>query len=286
MVGRPNPWSIPLGDHELSALYANNGMARRIVDLLPSRATRRGWTVPDVDAAEHKRLRAWERCREAMIWARLHGGAVLLMVTEDDVPAAWRRRGSDWLQQPLELERVGKLHALQVFDAAEATPQAFEESIASPNYRMPRLWSLSGPGWYGTVHASRVVHFRGARRPPSEARRSSSNVMPDASVLQHAWDEIRRLTETMQGGAVLAQELRESVLKVSGLAAKQTGDEATALQTRLSMMSRTKALLGLILVGENDEYENRGNAPTGFERAQEKALRFSGASVSGSTNQP
>src|SRR5688572_20379937 len=75
-AGRPNPWLLPLSDDELRTLYASNGVARRIVDIVPSRATRRGWTAPDIDATEHKRLRAWARTREAMQMARLHGGAV------------------------------------------------------------------------------------------------------------------------------------------------------------------------------------------------------------------
>lgn len=263
-VGRPNPWVMPLTDDELRTLYTSNGVARRIVDIIPSRATRRGWTCPDVPATEDKRLRTWTRNREAMSMARLHGGAVLLMVTEDDIPRQFRARPEEWLREPLDLERVGALHALQVFDALEARPMLWDEDVRSPGFRMPRIWSIAAAGFRAEVHASRVVHFRGARRPPSETRWGRTNTMPDDSVLQGVWDEIRRLTETMQGGAVLAAELRESVLKISGLAQKATGDEAGALQARIALMQRTKSMLGTVMIGENDEYQNLGNAPTGF----------------------
>lgn len=265
-AARPNRWSLALGDDELRALYANNGMARRIVDLVPSRATRRGWTSPEIPTSEYKRLRAWARVRDAMQMGGLYGDGLLLLVTEDDIPPAFRARPNDWLREPLDIERIGALHALQVFDAGEAAPMAWDEELTSPGFRMPALWSLSTPGAPSVVHASRVIVFRGSRRPPSETRWSlgRSNVMPDASVLQVVWEEIRHLTETMQGGATLAAELREGVLKVGNLAAKATGDEAGALVTRISLMQRTKSLLGLILLGPEDEYENRGNAPTGF----------------------
>ncbi|HEX5038509.1 MAG TPA: anti-CBASS Acb1 family protein, partial [Candidatus Limnocylindria bacterium] len=169
---RPNPCVVPLRDDELRALYGHNGLARRIVDLPPGRATRRGWTVTDIPQSEDKRLRTWERHREGWSMADLYGGAVLLMVTEDDVPRSARGMSpSAWLMQPLDLRRIGVLHAIHVFDAFEASPASWENDIASPGWRLPGSWSLSSStGWSATVHASRVVHLRGRRRPPSEIR--------------------------------------------------------------------------------------------------------------------
>jgi len=272
---RPNPYVLALSDRELRALHTHNGMARRIVELLPNRATRRGWSCPDIPPAEDKRLRTWARAAEAMTMARLLGGAAVLMVTEDDVPAGIRSRPWDWLREPLDLQRIGKLHALHVFDASEALPMSWESSLASPGWRLPALWHLtsSTTGWTATVHASRLLHFRGARRPPSELQSSwgRPNTMPDDSVLQAVWDEIRRLSETMAGGAVLAQELRESVLKVSGLANKLAGNEAAQVQARVSFMARTRSLLNMVLIGENDEYHTRSSPPTGFKDLSESA---------------
>ena len=270
-VGRPSPYVIPLTDPELRNLYSFNGISRRIVDLLPSRATRRGWTAPDLDA-ENRRLQIWSRVGEAMTWARLYGGAGLLLVTQDDLPPAFRRKPDQWLAEPLDLKRVGKLLAIQVLDVYDATPMEWETDLRSPRYRLPRLWSVSVDGFSGWVHGSRIVHFRGARRAPSERTSSwRSNRMPDDSALQVVWDEIRRLTETMQGGAVLAAEIRESVLKVADLGSRQTGDEGAALAERLSLMSRSKSLLGMTIIGEGDDYQNRGNPPTGWSELSDGA---------------
>lgn len=272
-AGRPNLWTRALSHEELGALYANNGMARRIVDLLVTRATRRGWTCPDIGPDEEQRLRSWDRITETMSMARLHGGAVLLMVTEDDVPSEFQSRPWGWLEQPLDLERVGRLHALQVFDAMEASPVRWETDVTQPGFRLPSMWHLAAEGFSARVHASRVVHFRGNRRPPSEIRaaRRGANRMPDDSVLQVVWDEIHRLTATMQGGAVLAQEIRESVLKLKNLSSKQVGDDSGGLLARVNQLAKLKSILHMFIIGEGDEYENRSNPPTGFKELSGEA---------------
>jgi len=282
-VGRPNPWVVPLNDTELRALYGSNGIARRIVDLLPTRATRKGWSVPEI-GTEDRRLQTWDRVTEAMIWARLYGGSALMLVTEDDVPPGFQdeRNQAAWLAQPLDIERVGRVIALQVFDPNEAAPMVWDRDVRSPTYRRPILWTVSADGFNAAVHGSRIVHFRGARRPPSETAGGfmRSNRMPDDNCLQAIWDEIRRLSETMAGGATLAQELRESVLKVADLGARGTGDEAATLAQRISLMSRVKSMLGIILIGAGDEYTNRSNPPTGWSELSDGAKSML-AAVSG-----
>jgi len=183
---------------------------------------------------------------------RLDGGAVAVMITEDDVPRAFRRDPYLWLREPLDLKRVGKLHALQVFDALEATPLAWETDITSPRYREVRLWSITADGLTAWVHGSRVLHFRGAERPPSEARGTwfSMTNMPDDSVIQALWDDLSRLSQTMAGGATLAQELRERVLKLANLPALATevGAFALALGSRDAAVQQTSLANGAYTV--------------------------------------
>lgn len=273
-ASRPSLLVLPLDDAELRAAYYYNAPARRIVDVLPQKATRKGWSCPDVPDSEQARLLVWDRICEAMIWSRVYGGSVVLMATEDDLPRAARARPVDWLMQPLDLQRVGRLAALQVFDAWEARPSSWNDNPLDPAFGEPDSWWLTRGRWSARVHSSRVLWFRGNKRAPGELRGGwgRSNRMPDDSVIQAVWDEIGRLCSTMQGGAILAQELRESVVKMAGYSSKATGDDRKALKAQLSLMQRTKSLLNLIVLGENDSYENRSNPPTGFSELSEGAL--------------
>jgi phage-related protein (TIGR01555 family) len=264
-AARPRLWAPALNDRELMALYDHNGLARKIVDFWPGMATRKGWTVPELPD-EDQRLDVWGRVADAMTWASLFGGAALLLVTTDDVPPDFRGRPVEWLAQPLDLARVQRVDALQVFDALEANPLQYNTDVRSLDYRQPLLWSITADGIRARVHASRVIHFRGAGRPPSQQRGgwSRSTNMPDASYLQAIWDQIRDLTSVMQGGATLAQEMREHVIKIAGLQEKLLGNEAGSLKQRLGFMGMFRGPLGATVIGEGDTYETRANPVTGF----------------------
>lgn len=279
-VARPNASAFPLTDEELLILYTLNGIARRIVELPAYRATRKGWSCPDVPATEDKRLDTWAVCRRAIAMARLWGGAPVLMVTEDDIPRGrFRRDPYQWLQQPLDLQRVGQLRTLQVFDAFEAEPWIYDEDMFSPTYRQPLLWRISSRRWFGLVHASRIAWFRGNERPPSQSEDGlwARNRMPDDSVLQVGWDALRRLTETMNAGSVLAMEFKEAVLKLAGLANKSTSDQADAVDRRLEIIAQGRDLLGLTVIGEGDSYESRTHSPAGFTQLTDPMMRMTAA---------
>lgn len=270
-ASRPSTSVNPLTDQELRASYLYSGLPRRIVDVLPQKATRKGWSAPDVPSKEEDRLRVWERYCEGMTLARLYGGAVGLMVTDDDVPPAFRARPEMWMREPLDLKRVGALRALHVFDALECRPWLFDEDLRSPGYRSPALWSISTGRRDLVVHSSRVIWFRGARRPTSELRGGwrRANSMPDDSILQAVWEEVARLLTVAQGGSILALELREAIVKVSGLAGIQASDQKAAFDARMRAMMTARSLLGLVILGENDHYESRSNNPQGWDKLHE-----------------
>lgn len=279
-VARPNVMERGLTTDELLALWDHGGLARRMIELLPDRAIRKGWAAPDIPSEEEERLQLYDKFADAWKMGDLWGGALLVMITEDDLPQQFRQPGQEWrwLQEPLDPRRVGKLNALQVYDAREAAPYLYDGDIRSPNYRQPLLWQITDRGVGGIgrsvlVHHSRVLWFRGAKRPPSAvgSARWGTGTMPDNSVLQAIWAEIRRLTETLQGGAILAMEIRQKVLKVASLEKKITGDQSDAFKARMSLTQKLMSLLGVLVIGDGDEYDSRSNATTGWKDLSEGA---------------
>jgi phage-related protein (TIGR01555 family) len=274
---RPNPYAVPLTEAELRAAYRTDGLARRIVDLRPSRATRKGWTVPDIGLSEDRRLRTWERACVGGQMGGLLGGAIGLMVTEDDVPRSFRADPRRWREQPLNLDRIGVLHALHIFDATEARPVEWEEDLRETGYWMPRIWQIHRGRLSIRVHASRVLHFRGARRLPSETQGGGgwySNGLPDDSFLQAVWDQISALAVTMQAGAQFAHELRQTILQIGDLSAKQVGDESNLLADRLALMRQTQSSMDVTVLGPDDKFEVRSTPVTGFKELSEGAQQM------------
>jgi len=268
-VGRPSPWVLDLSLLELRALYRHNGLANRLVRLLPSRACRRGWTVPDFDA-EDRRLALPVKVEQGMRWAQLYGGALVVPVTIDDIPPGFRSNPTAWLRQPLDPARVQSVAAVQVFDAVEISAAHWDRNPASPTFRLPDLWRVSTTGFNLELHASRVVHFRGAERPPSEMG-TGRNGLPDDSFLQALWDDVRHLAEIGNAGAVAAHEIREAVLSLAALSELSTGDEAGKVDTQLELIARGRGQLGYTLIGTDDKFESRSNPPTGFKDLSDAA---------------
>ncbi len=286
-AGRPNLLAHRLDELELTALHLNNALAKRIVNLIPDDEGRRDWRIADgtddVDILGDSmtEFEVKDNFVEARQWARLYGGSIIVMVTEDEKPPGLLSRqlsDEDHLRLPLDLDRVRAVKALHVLDSLEAWPLTYQTRYTSPGFRDPELWQIapSGPVAFsgGLVHHSRVLWFRGAKRPPSwrysafgfgsSGLGAGGTRSLDDSILQAMWEEIRNLTSTMQGGAAMAQELRESVLKVAGLKGLMTGDQAAATKARIRLIARAKAILGIIVLGEGDEYSSRANPPTGF----------------------
>ena len=265
-AGRPNLGQKPLTDQELDCAYETMGLARRIIDLKPERATRNGWTAPDLGETDKDLKTQWNFFRAGSL-SRLFGGCPMLIVTEDHIPSSFNGRETDWLAEPLDLDRVQKVHSIQHFDAWSAHPMVYDEDVRSANFRGPKIWSFNEVGFTQTVHHSRVLWFRGRERIPSKMRlgaRNDANRMPDQSILQAVWDEIRRLLSTHQGGAVLAQELMQNVLKVGDLPATLAGDDAAAFRSRIALMSRSMSLMNMAVIGPSDEFHKTATPATGF----------------------
>lgn len=272
---RPNPNVQLLTRQELEVLYVLNHWAQRAVNQLPLNATRRGWEVEDESEetrlleSEERRLQIRARFREADLSARLYRRAAILIVTPE--------RGAD-LRQPLSPDYAGGITNLVVLDDAEINPSTWDGDPASPTYRQPETWfvtpysaaatsTLSG----GTVvHASRLIVLHGGVWPEVLLRDRS---WQGYSVLQTAWDAIRNKTSVGQSGAVIAQELSESVFKIRGLMDTATGAQASGLASRLKSTLRAKGVLGALFLDAEDSYEVAGRSATGYVDIDEGAAR-------------
>ncbi len=267
----------PLPDEFLWLLWQFSGIAGRYVDLPAERATRKGWSCSEVDEAENKRLKIYSVVQEGIKWSRLWGDAVGVMFTEDDIPRSLRRSvGGDprmWMREPLDLSRVRRVSHVTVFDGQQAQVMSYQRDPSLPGFGEPLMWSISAGTWYGQVHHSRVMWFRGRRRPPSKAE-DGWNGRPDDSVLQAGYRALDLLIRTMDAGGELAKAFHETIVKLEQLAAIATGDQAAELQARLAFMRQAQREAGIVLLGKGDEYQTRTHSPAGFEALTTPEMRY------------
>lgn len=272
-TARPDTERAMLSWAELSALYRDNGYARRLVNIVPSDATRKGWRVLDDSGEgdrlekETRRLDVYDKVRRGLQWGRLYGACIVLMVLDEDIPEQYRQNPGRWLEQPLDLSRVIRLRSLVPLESMDARPAEYVTDIRSPDFREIRLWSISASassagGMAGTrVHHTRVLYFPGEELPPY-LRQLNNGI--DASILDGIWDQIRNKTSIDQAAALLAQELNVSAITVAGLEGMNTEDQYSLFDARMKAIARSKSLCNAVVMGQGETFENKAASVSGF----------------------
>ena len=235
-------------------LYRTNGIARRLVDILPDKATSKGWRVdiphddedtdPDLDPlkSEDERLDVRGKVAQAWKFARRDGGAFILIVTDTE---------NEDLSEPLG--EGASIAALQVYTAHELSPLAYEDDIRSPNYRDPKAYQLTPAvgGNSGVVDVSRILYFAGAILDPQERHRNQGL---DDSIYQSSFDQIRNVTTVGQAGANLAQELNLHVIKTSVPEELDASSGMIFYAERMKLLARQKSSVGMVVLGADEDY--------------------------------
>jgi len=270
-----------LSDLELASLYRTNGYARRIVDIVATDCTRKGWYVQDpsddVDpmADEDARLQVTGRMCDAIRIARIYGSCMVFLVADEVIPPEYRDKPREWLKQPLDPDNLLRIANLVLLDTLECNPIFYDSDQRSPNFGNPYMWNVSAQsgnpnnGLTATlIHWTRIIKIDGDFLG---RRQQITNRGHGASVLQTCWEPIRNLTTIDQAGATHSQELSIPVLKVGNLNALSASDQATVFNLKQQIIARSKSLLNLIMLNGDDDYIHREISLSGFDKVAERA---------------
>lgn len=150
-------------EHAIAA-YMASGMLRKVIAIPAADRTQkwRDWQA-DKDAIaliekEEKRLGLRAKTKQAEVLRGVGGGAMVLITAGNHA-------------DPLTPEMIGNggLVAINVVSRWEIQPKDFDRDLASPTYRQPRMFDVSGNGTQQDIHPSRVVCFRGDPIPAGAA---------------------------------------------------------------------------------------------------------------------
>jgi phage-related protein (TIGR01555 family) len=240
----------PMQKDQLDNAYRADWIIRKVIDIPANDATRewRSWQDLDGDDIQEvedleKELKIQAKVREAMIKARLYGGAGLVLGVD----------GTGASNTPLDLDRVTKdslkfVHVVSRYDLAVG-PIILD--VMSPDYGVPEYYERSIPTMV-RIHPSRVVRFTGAEVPD---RRLSNDGWGD-SVVQMLDDACKAAGLVSASGATLVQELCYDIIKIPGfmsqVATKEYEDRVTA---RFAYTAAAKGVTRAILLDKDEEWE-------------------------------
>jgi len=238
-------------DEELSNMYDGDGMVSKIVNVIPNDMTRVGWKITndkdDLIEDELKRLKARSTMNTALKYARLFGGALIVMVTE---------RGQ--LDEPLPPKVPIK--QLRVYSAARVILNSSDivtdsNSLYFEDFEKFEITLLSGESI--TVHRSRCLLFKG-ELTSDYSFLSLRYKYWGYSIIQKIWSRVSNLGVTEKGVANLMIELVVGKYTLSNLTQilSQNNEEALKkIYTRLEVIQSSKSLINAVLLGEGEKYE-------------------------------
>ena len=264
-------------DSELEAIYFGDGLGNRLVDIVADDMTRE-WihletTEEEEDTegkdksnedieileAELERLDTISYFNEALKWARLYGGSILVIGALD---------GQD-LSQPLNINRIKDINYLRVVDRSDIylASSIFQMDATKPNFGQPIvlrvIFYVGTRTIYQDVHVSRCIIFKG-RRVPSGAtlELNAWERFWGLSELQMNYEALRDWGGIMDSIANLMYECVIGKYKLSNLAAMlASGNEAQVIN-RMEIIQMAKSVIHGVLLGEGEEY-TRDSIPLG-----------------------
>lgn len=209
---------------ELEALYEEDGLAGKIVDIIAEDMTKKGRTFEDSDLLPEERGRLLEaekkfqvfpKLAECKKWSRLYGGAIIVINVDDGVDPS----------QPLEIDKLkpGSLKSLVVYDRRNVTPHRINRTDPQKdNFHLPETYRLVHTT--GEIHYSRVIRMDGIATPYHVRIR---NEYWGNSVLQRLRDALVNLNTAIDSTAGLLFESNVDVIGVENLLTSFASTEAT-----------------------------------------------------------
>lgn len=256
-----------LGDRTLEAMYIENWLAGKIVDIIPDDMTRE-WRIFDSSEADPAKIVQFEtlsteldipgKFNEALKWARLYGGSAIIIGVDEsqggtpDTPLDVGRLGRDCLTHltVVECER------LQALPDTQLDP-------TRPGFGEPEYYTLPNSATF-RIHRSRILPFFGIKLP-YYARQRNRHAFWGASVLRRVYEAIVNADMTVSGSACLVSEASVDVIKYKGLTQflLQPGGEQK-IQARFALAKLLKSVNNVTLLDEDETFEQHEQSFSGL----------------------
>lgn len=239
-----------VSDMALTEHYEGNGLFAKIIDAPAEEAVKHGFELaPDQSDTEEllndalDALEWGEKAATAIKWARLYGGAIIVMLIDD----------GGGLDEPLNREAIRGIDGIRVYGRAIAQP-----GWTAALYGTPQTYNISSISGYFTVHASRCLVFK-------------NGVVPEHTVnaQYRFWGlpEYLRIRNELRGcltshglAVKLLDRSVQAIYTMKGLATLLTSEDGEdVVLRRLQLIDKSRGILNSIAIdadGENYDFKS------------------------------
>lgn len=246
--------------------YATSTWFGKIIDIRADDAVREGrsWKgdkeqIEAIEAVE-KDLNYWSKVNQAIKWADLYGGSVII----PDLP------GNS--ASPLNPERitVGSVKFLSVLSRHSIQAEGVDRNPLSPNFGGPERYTVQTSSGASIVfHPSRVILFNG---------RSVGDVRDETDIWgQSLWEHLAdSILASDSGGAVISallQEAKIDVVRVNEFMDSIGNDQVEAAHMkRWQMVAMLKSVSNIMLLDGADQWDQKSVDWSGIPDAVQMLL--------------
>jgi phage-related protein (TIGR01555 family) len=254
-----------ISDEELEDIYIDEGLGTNIVNMLPEDMFREGWAYEFPDE-EHLKIEdltdeykaaletigAASKIKEGFCWARLYGGAVILIGALD----------GQSLDAPLRPTRIRTFEYLRVIDRSDIIYSniKFQIDPEKPRYGMPEYYPITfnnpqGAPQIRNVHYSRIIEIHGSPIPSGATRYTNEQRYWGISVLQNVDEKLSILGSSIGSVGHLLDEFSVGKYKLGNLAdiLSQT-DGAELIKKRVEVMDMTRSVFHSMYFDKEDDF--------------------------------
>jgi len=273
---KSNIAGIPfLTEYGAENIYGGDDLGRKIVEIIPLLGTQKfieikgDFKQKDNLINHMNKINLKHKCYEAWRDARIYGGAMTLMVFDDNI--------KKW-NEPVNYKTIKEIKSLIVFNRWELHNKEMNltTDIKSHNYGLPDSYEIQSSDnldsdiLHVSIHHSRFLRFDGHYLPKNAFR---ANLYWHNSVLANLVFELGNYFQVNNGLANLLSDWRVNVLSIHDLSNKLANEEGQdQLKARVKALNLTKSILkAMVIDAEHEKFEQ--NSPgniSGIEKLYQK----------------
>lgn len=224
--------------YEVGGLYAN------VVDIPADAAVARGVEIERDESQvllyELERLEALPHLANAVRWARLFGGAALVLITDDGL-----------LNMPLNRARLTKISELRVFDLVQISPTSLRYlDPKQSNFGQYQSYFVQLNNAQVEVHESRMLFISGDPLP----ERLRNGIHWKGRPITQVFEKIGLYENALRLSNEILRRKQQPVHRMKGLATAIANGLEETIRQRVAMVEKARNALNAVVVDSEDEY--------------------------------
>ena len=245
-------------------IYYTDGLAQRIIDKPSDDAFKEGLEVEGDDSGtmedEFDRLAVYTKMADAVRWARLYGGAAILMIVKD---------GSSDLTEPLNMNALEQVLELRIYDmtCVKNSGRYYADESDPGTFGKLEVYTITPPNLNSfDVHETRLITVSGAPVPMGYV---NYNGIPwtGRPVLEGCMADLMRYNQSLEWALRLLERKQQAVYQMNGLGEMFANGDDAIVQQRINLVDLVRGNLNSIVIDKDDVYQVQNLGMDGVQQA-------------------